>query len=376
MTLSIASIVYRWRASLLCAVLCIPAAAYAQIKLTGAVEFGTDSGGRYLEDIWNTYPDANFDLWLSLNADGTSPVNGPADAQSGISIPLQAGNSYRYYLCGADENLVGNYGLNLFFDGNNSTPAISVYGELHNPAFASNINATLTLAGALVPGSGRTFYTADGVTVVLNGYGYYMSNADNCQGLVFTPGGSFSFSGSFSLQAGKAAHLDFGKQNAVPQTRIVAVGSGFAALETVSIYPYRIGSPPIGSTTTDANGSFAFRLGVPIYSYGNFELFAVGQASGAIGASVLSITPGLFASPEAGAPGSSTTITCVGFGSGENVDVYWKKTQELLGSAVASSQGTASVAATIPLNAVAGVDEIIGVGQTTNATGFGKVTVD
>lgn len=38
-----------------------------------------------------------WDLWLALNPDATSPVNGPSDAQASISIPLLAGGSYKYY---------------------------------------------------------------------------------------------------------------------------------------------------------------------------------------------------------------------------------------------------------------------------------------
>ena len=49
--------------------------------------------------IWNTLGgDYWRDVWLALNPDATSPVNGPSDAQAGISIPLEVGKTYKYYM--------------------------------------------------------------------------------------------------------------------------------------------------------------------------------------------------------------------------------------------------------------------------------------
>ena len=55
-------------------------AAYSQATLTGAIQFATDSTGVFTTDVWNALGgDTNWDLWLALNPDATSPVNGPND---------------------------------------------------------------------------------------------------------------------------------------------------------------------------------------------------------------------------------------------------------------------------------------------------------
>ena len=81
---------------------------------------GAASGGQ----IWNTLGgDSYYDLWLALNPDATSPVNGPADTQAGIAFPLEPGQSYTYSIFGQPNVDFSCNGLNLFFDGNNATPA-------------------------------------------------------------------------------------------------------------------------------------------------------------------------------------------------------------------------------------------------------------
>lgn len=76
--------------------------AFAQTRLTGAIQFSTESTGTASGgQIWNTLGgDQWYDLWLALNPETTLPVNGPSDAQAGIDIPLEAGNSYTFYIFG------------------------------------------------------------------------------------------------------------------------------------------------------------------------------------------------------------------------------------------------------------------------------------
>jgi hypothetical protein len=85
-------------------VLLIPLSAYPQTTLTGAMWYATTPTGAtsvsqaYADGASNTLGgDQWWDLWLALNPDATSPVNGPSDAQASISIPLLAGGSYKYY---------------------------------------------------------------------------------------------------------------------------------------------------------------------------------------------------------------------------------------------------------------------------------------
>ncbi len=118
----------------LAALLLTPCAASSQTTLTGAMWFATTSSGgtsvsqAYADGANNTLGgDQWWNLWLALNPDATSPVNGPSDLESSISIPLEAGHIYRYYLFGQGPCCTLPYSaLNLFFDGNTNMPGISV----------------------------------------------------------------------------------------------------------------------------------------------------------------------------------------------------------------------------------------------------------
>jgi hypothetical protein len=192
--------------------------AYPQTTLTGAMWFATTPTGAtsveqaYADGAANTLGgDQWYDLWLALNPDATSPVNGPSDAQASISIPLQAGNIYKYYIFGSGPccNLSFS-GLNLFFDGNGSIPSISVFGALGRTNFVPDSSSALSLQGNPAPGSGRSFSGSAGVIVVLTGYDF--NNAatppgDVCQAFAFSPaaGDVPSAFGSFTLQVFPAA---------------------------------------------------------------------------------------------------------------------------------------------------------------------------
>jgi hypothetical protein len=145
--------------------------AYPQVTtLTGAMQFSTNSSGAYFGgQAWNTLGgDQSWDLWLAQNPDGSSPINGPTDELSGINLPLLVGHKYQFYVFGAPAASISLNGLNLFFGGNDSTPGISVFGATNSSVFVPNISSsTRTLAGALVTGSGRSFYASNGVVVVL-----------------------------------------------------------------------------------------------------------------------------------------------------------------------------------------------------------------
>jgi hypothetical protein len=223
------------------------------------------SNGVFAVDIWNTLGgDYDWDLWLALNPDATSPVNGPSDAQAGISITLEAGNSYTYYTFVQPDVSFSFDGLNLFFDGNNSTPGISVFGPINSKSFIPNSSGTLTLAGAPVAGSGSAAYSSGGVVVVLTGYTFNAPATppgDVCQMKEFspTPGDIASAFGSFTLQVFPAAALSLSQTGGPPGTKVTTTGSGFAPLETVDIYIDHIGGPPLITTTTDAGGAFQYQ---------------------------------------------------------------------------------------------------------------------
>jgi hypothetical protein len=359
----------------------IPLAAYAQVTLTGAIGFATNYSGAYTPDYeWNTLGgDPIADLWLAQNPDATLPINGPSDAEAGISIPLLVGNSYKYYIFTSGPCCAFNLaGLNLFFDGNGS-PGISVFGAVNSSAFLPNGSGTLTLEGASVPGAGTAAYSSNGVIVVLSGYEMNTPTTppgDVCQYFAFTPGNALTFFGSITLQVWSAASLNLSQANGSPGTQITLTGIGFAANETVEIFAGHIGLPPLfTATTTDASGAFAVEAREPQHPYGLMDVYAVGATSHKLGAATLSVTPGLAMTPATGTPGGSTIAHGLGFGSGETIDIYWNNPRQLLGTAPANSEGTGSLTITIPPNAPSGINSLIGVGQTTKATGVGVVEV-
>jgi hypothetical protein len=358
--------------------------AYPQTTLTGAMLFSTTSTG-----AWNNYAELNtvggdnwWDLWLALNPDATSPVNGPSDAEAGISIPLQAGKSYKYYFfasgpcCTSSESFTA---LNLFFNGNSSTPGISVFGALNNLSFLPDSNTTITLEAAPVAGSGTSFYNSGSVIVVLGGYDANepaTPPGNVAQPFEFSPGDSLSFFGSFSLQVWPAAALSLSQASGSPETKITLTGSGFAPTETVEIYAGHIGLPPLfTTTTTDASGAFTVSAREPQHPYGPMDVYAVGVTSHKLGAATLSVIPVLAMNPATGAPGGTTAASSFGFGAGETVDIYWNDPRQLLGTATANLQGSSSLTVTIPTNASPGIDVVIGIGQTTKAIGIGEIEV-
>jgi len=338
----------------------------------------------YADGASNTLGSDNwYDLWFALDPHATLPINGPSDTQASISIPLEVGKSYKYYMFGTGVCCTLSYsGLNLFFNGDGSTPGISVFGQLGTTTFLPNSSDTLSLDVTPVSGSGKSFYSSGGVTVVLTGYNWNDSATppgDVCQAFSFTPapGGEASTFGSLSLLVLPAATLNLGEASGSPGTKITLAGSGFNPSETVAIYGGHIGVLPLFTVTAaNASGSFDVTTEEPQHPYGPMDVYALGLKSGKLGAATLLVTPELVISPAIGAPGGTVTAYGLGFGAGETVDLYWGQPRQLLGTATASELGTATLSITIPANAPAGLNGVAGVGLTTSAIGIGAVEVE
>lgn len=374
-----------------CAIsLVMPSALPAQTTLTGAMWFaanptgGTNISQAYADGASNTLGgDQWWNLWLALKPDASMPVNGPSDIESNISIPLQPGRSYKYYLFAQGPCCTLRYsGINLFFDGDSNTPGISVFGVLDNPRFAPNANSsTFTLQAGTVAGAGRAFYTAGGMMVVLTGYQWNDSGTlDVCQAFTFAPGTEPSSRGTLALQAFAAASLTSSLTGAVPGNQTTLTGSGFAPQERVRMYFGGLHSIPVAAATADSNGVFAAAVTIPPAVYGPQDVYALGKGSGKLGAASLFIAPGLAINPRAGAPGGKAAAQGAGFGASESVQVYWGSPRQLLGTAVTDSSGsftgTGALLFTIPANAPHGTNAIVATGSTTGAVGLGKITVE
>jgi hypothetical protein len=156
-------------------------------------------------------------------------------------------------------------------------------------------------------------------------------------------------------------------------------GSGFAPAELIEIYVGNFGAATALTTTSNADGGFNVSTLEPQDAYGTLEIFAVGSKSQKLGTALLSVTPGVVATPESVEPGATATAQGFGFGSGESVSVYLDQPRVLLGTATANSLGSftgnTGITVTIPSNATIGRNALLGIGQTTQATGLGKLTV-
>jgi hypothetical protein len=177
-----------------------PHAASAQ-TLSGISLFSTTSTGAFTADIWNTLGgDPYYNLWVS-----GSGANGATDATASISTALTVPGVYIFTIEGQPGTNSAFNGMNLFFNGNNNTPLISVFAPLATtavtPAFAADGQATRTLAGASVAGA-NTLTTSLGNTVTLTNFRWEsstFSNLDTVSGFTRTPGSGSDNRGTFTL---------------------------------------------------------------------------------------------------------------------------------------------------------------------------------
>lgn len=156
----------------------------AQVTLTGAVEFSTDGLGNAFDgSIWDTTsgtgPGARSDIFFisGPNYSTGSFINGPTDSQAAINIPLTAGNIYTFSYVASPGDFNANHALNLFFNGNNVNPNISVFGPTQTngitPSFAANggVSTYSPVANSgTVPGANSLTYQNGNTLVTLTGY--------------------------------------------------------------------------------------------------------------------------------------------------------------------------------------------------------------
>ena len=169
----------------------LPQSSRGQVYLTGLLQQGADSQtGHSLDSpIFTTEGGGEIDfavIYLTQpNAGYNAPFLNPGtSATASISDALTPG-TYQFYFFTASffgnapgfPNDPGTYGLNLFFDGDNTFPGIAAYSP-KNIATATPVQAgqnTLALDGDgdnEVPASGSLTYIADGLSVTLTAYGY------------------------------------------------------------------------------------------------------------------------------------------------------------------------------------------------------------
>ncbi len=150
--------------------LAIPLAAGAQPTLTGAIAFQTDSAGNTGGQNWNTLGgDGSWNLYVIQGAPGGAFVNSGDSASTSISIPLSVGaNTFTFE--GDYAGSIPYEGLNLFFDGANSLPRISVFETIGVTGGRPDAGNTRQLDGNGVAGAGTLVFYADGYRVSVSNY--------------------------------------------------------------------------------------------------------------------------------------------------------------------------------------------------------------
>ncbi len=194
------------------AVWACPCASSAAITLTGINEFSTDNSGNWTGQIWDTRGNINtaYGLWM-INGDFGGPfVNGPDMAHAPINVALPNG-TYTFSFHG-DPGSLSRWGMNLFFNGNNVVPGISVFAQERTngvvPPFSPNASSnTPSLAGTTsisptAAANSRSF-ASNGQAVTITGYQWdapSINNTDRVSPTSNTMGnGSPDYTGQITL---------------------------------------------------------------------------------------------------------------------------------------------------------------------------------
>jgi hypothetical protein len=171
--------------------------------LTGAVVYSDVTA--QLGDWWNTLGgDPSFNLYLKDSSGNfINTGNGPGAA---INIPLSSG-VYTYAMFGQPGHNLPTYALNLFFDGNNVTPRISVEAAIAtsgnlNPPISAFGGPGYTLAIGVVPGASTLTYVDGNESITLTTFVWENTNVqslDLVQAYDSIPGGGPDNIGVFTL---------------------------------------------------------------------------------------------------------------------------------------------------------------------------------
>ncbi len=152
--------------------------------VTGMVVFGADSSGTYTRDIWNTLggdflPFNWFNLYVVQGSMGDPFLNSGDGPETSVNIPLALG-IHSFTLWGsppADPNPA--FGLNIFFDGDNSIPGISAFAPVNvgpsppfPPFFPDSSPSTVTLDVHPAPGSGSLSFVDGSVRITVTDYSW------------------------------------------------------------------------------------------------------------------------------------------------------------------------------------------------------------
>jgi uncharacterized protein (TIGR03437 family) len=200
-------------------------------------------------------------LWVIQGEDNGAFVNGPTLKDSAINVPLASG-TYTFSIYGNGQTVVSpTFGLNLFFNFDNSHPKISVVAPMNTstsgfyPAFSATSAQTFDINQTLVKGAGSLTFTDGQTKVTLLSYHWTIPIAnkkDRVSGVDTKPDNTNDYLGEFTLQISAPPVISAGGVvNAASFATSVAPGSLF------SIFGNDLSSGTAAATSTPLPGSLA-----------------------------------------------------------------------------------------------------------------------
>ena len=153
-------------------------------QLTGAIVYATDVNGAPNTDGWNTLGgDTVNNIYIRQQA---AFINGPGNgADARINVNLSVPGTYSFFMYGDGGSQNDHHALNLFFDGNDSTPRISVFAATDTTgtttAFTANSNANSRNLGYFgsVPAANTASYSDLGRTITVTAFGWSAPSVTN-----------------------------------------------------------------------------------------------------------------------------------------------------------------------------------------------------
>jgi outer membrane protein assembly factor BamB len=191
------------------------------------------------------------------------------------------------------------------------------------------------------------------------------------------PRSAHASGGTLTITPAKGAYT-----NRDDQIPITAQGSLYAPNEVVNLY-WNYTGPGTGilltKATTDNNGNFSVDFLRQLAAHGTYIIAGVGQTSGSVDTGTFTILPSINLRPQAGGPGTVTTVFGYAFNAGEVVKIYWNSkghsNNVLMATATGDSTGSFTVNVTIPMGYAPGVYYVAGVGQTSKTISSYKYTI-
>jgi hypothetical protein len=197
-----------WKAFVFAAIVGIaPGSPAGAQQLTGAIVYAATVNGSFLSDGWNTLGgDFPFNIYVQQ---GAGFINGPGNGSDArINFNLSAPGTYTFHLFGEHGGQIDHHALNLFFDGNDTTPRISAFAPTDTTgtttAFTANGNPNSPSLNFLTssPAANTLSFSEFGRTITLTAFRWstpQVANQDIVSRYAISPSLQNDDTGTFTL---------------------------------------------------------------------------------------------------------------------------------------------------------------------------------